>query len=112
MNLTGARRFVSNVLAMAYREATVMRHDRAFMAVVTVQPIMMLLLFGGVLSNKPANVPWAVLDQSRTEFSRRLVSEIESTGYFLRPVAVASQLPVGHTPKISPDPNTAKVSTP
>jgi len=34
----GLRRFASNLLAMAYREGTVMRHDRAFMAVVTVQP--------------------------------------------------------------------------
>jgi ABC-2 type transport system permease protein len=84
-------RFVSNVLAMAYREGAVMRHDKAFMAVVTVQPLVMLVLFGGALSNKPANVPWAVLDQSRTEVSRRLVSEIGSTGYFLEPRAVTSQ---------------------
>jgi len=91
MKLTGVNRFVSNVLAMAYREATVMRHDKAFMAVVTVQPLMMLLLFGGALSNEPANIPWAVLDHSRTQISRQLVSEIESTGYFLRPRAVTSQ---------------------
>ena len=91
MNPAGLRRFVSNVLAMAYREATVMRHDKAFMAVVTAQPLVMLLLFGGALSNKPANVPWAVLDHSRTQLSRQLVSEIESTGYFLRPRAVTSQ---------------------
>lgn len=91
MRLPNLRRFVSNVLAMAYREATVMRHDRAFMAVVTVQPIVMLMLFGGALSNEPANVPWAVLDQSRTEASRRLLTDIGSTGYFLEPRAVASQ---------------------
>jgi len=91
MRIPNLRRFVSNVLAMAYREGTVMRHDSAFMAVVTVQPIVMILLFGGALSNKPANVPWAVLDQSRTEVSRRLLSEIEATGYFLEPRAVASQ---------------------
>ena len=91
MKLTRGSRFVSNVLAMAYREATIMRHDKAFMAVVTVQPLMMLLLFGGALSNKPANVPWAVLDYSRTQISRQLLSDIESTGYFLRPREVASQ---------------------
>jgi ABC-2 type transport system permease protein len=61
------------------------------MAVVTVQPVVMILLFGGALSNEPANVSWAVLDQSRTEVSRRLVAEIESTGYFLRPHAARSQ---------------------
>jgi ABC-2 type transport system permease protein len=91
MRIPNLRRFVSNVLAMAYREGTVMRHDNAFLAVVTVQPVVMILLFGGALSNEPANVPWAVLDQSRTEVSRRLLSEIEATGYFLEPRAVASQ---------------------
>jgi ABC-2 type transport system permease protein len=85
------RRFVSNVLAMAYREGTVMRHDQAFLAIVTVQPVVMILLFGAALSNEPANVPWAVLDQSRTSVSRRLVTDVESTGYFLAPQAVASQ---------------------
>jgi ABC-2 type transport system permease protein len=91
MKRTGLKRFVSNVLAMAYREGAVMRHDAAFMAVITVQPLVMLLLFGGALSNEPDNVPWAVLDQSRSEVSRRLVSDVQSTGYFLEPRAVASQ---------------------
>jgi ABC-2 type transport system permease protein len=84
------RRFATNVLAIAYREGTVMRHDKAFIGVVAIQPIMMLLLFGGALSNEPANVPWAVLDQSHSAVSRRLVEEIGATGYFLAPKRVAS----------------------
>lgn len=90
MNVESIRRFVSNVLAVAYREATVMRHDRAFMAVVTVQPIVMLFLFGGALRNEPANVPWAVLDQSGGAAARRLVQEIATTRYFLPPRYVGS----------------------
>ena len=86
----GLRRFVSNVLALAYREATMMRHDKAFVAVVSVQPIVMLLLFGYALSNEPANVPWAVFDASRSPASRRLVQEITTTGYFLSPEPVSS----------------------
>lgn len=81
--------FVTNVLAVAWREGTVMRHDKAFLGTVTAQPIVMLLLFGAVLSNEPANVPWAVLDRSQGEASRRLVQEIGETGYFLKPQAVA-----------------------
>ena len=81
--------FVTNVLAVAWREATVMRHDKAFLGTVTVQPVMMLLLFGAALSNEPANVPWAVLDRSQGEASRRLVQEIGATGYFLAPQAVS-----------------------
>ncbi|RIK90827.1 MAG: hypothetical protein DCC71_25400, partial [Proteobacteria bacterium] len=83
-------RFASNVLAVAYREATVIRHDATFIGVVAVQPVMMILLFGLALSNEPANVPWAVLDQSQSAASRRLAEEIERTGYFVPPVAVAS----------------------
>jgi ABC-2 type transport system permease protein len=84
------RSFASNVAAVAYREATVVRHDPTFLGVVAAQPVMMLLLFGLALSNEPANVPWAVLDQSQSAASRRLVQEIESTGYFLAPQAVPS----------------------
>jgi ABC-2 type transport system permease protein len=88
MSIEVLRRFVTNVMAIAYREGTVMRHDKAFIGVVLVQPIMMLLLFGGALSNEPANVPWAVLDQSHSTIGRRLVEEIGATGYFLEPRAV------------------------
>jgi ABC-type multidrug transport system permease subunit len=84
------RRFVTNVLAVSYRESSVMRHDRAFLGVVALQPIMMLLLFGLALSNEPANVPWAVYDQSQSGVAGRLVQAIEATGYFLRPHAVSS----------------------
>jgi ABC-2 type transport system permease protein len=84
------RRAWSNVVAVAYREAIILRHDRAFIGVVVMQPIMMILLFGLVLSNKPANVPWGVIDRSGTVLSRRLVEDIESTGYFLSPARVPS----------------------
>ncbi len=87
---TTRRRFWSNVLAVTYKEATVLRHDRAFLGVVFVQPIMMMTLFGLALSNKPENVPWAVLDRNVTATSRRFVEEIEATGHFLPPHHVAS----------------------
>jgi ABC-2 type transport system permease protein len=88
MRAGGGPRFWSNVLAVAYREAAVLRHDRAFLSLVAIQPLMMLTLFGFVLSNEPANVPWAVWDQNQTAVSRRLVRDIEATGYFLAPRAV------------------------
>ena len=84
------RRFWSNVLAVAYRETIILRHDRAFIGVVVLQPIMMLLLFGLVLSNKPQNVPWAVLDRNATPTSRRLIEDVRATGYFLVPQSIAS----------------------
>lgn len=79
------RRSISNALAVAYKEAMVLRHDRALIAMVFAQPLIMMLLFGVALSNKPANVPWLVLDRSNTALSRRLVQEIQASGYFLPP---------------------------
>lgn len=87
--MTGSR-FLSNVLAVAYKEATALRHDQAFLGAVLVQPIMMMLLFGFALSNKPANVEWVVLDQSRSGASRAFLQEVQETGYFVPPVAVDS----------------------
>jgi len=83
-------RFWSNAMAVAYKETRILRHDRAFLAVIVAQPIMMLILQGAVLSNKPANVPWAVLDWSRSAVARRFVTEVQATGYFLPPRPVAS----------------------
>jgi ABC-2 type transport system permease protein len=77
------RRFVSNLLAVAYKEARVLRHDRAVMSSIGAQPIVMLFLFGWAISNTPRNVPWLVLDRSDTAVSRRFVSDIQATGYFL-----------------------------
>ncbi len=85
----GRRHFWSNLLAVAYKEAAVMRHDRPFLAVAFVQPIMMMTIFSAV-SNQPANVPWTVLDRSHTSESRRLIDEIGATGYFLPPAPAAS----------------------
>lgn len=85
---TRVGRALANVRAVAYREATVLRHDRGFLSTVLAQPIMMLLLFGYGLSNIPANVPWAVVDRSQSGPSRRLVEDIRATGYFLAPTPV------------------------
>jgi ABC-2 type transport system permease protein len=52
--------------------------------------VMMLLLMGFALSNKPARTPWAVLDESNTLQSRRLLQEIQATGYFVPPRSVWS----------------------
>jgi ABC-2 type transport system permease protein len=84
------RSFVSNVLAVAYKEAVVVRHDKAFVAMVLAQPIMMLLLFGFALTNEPKNVPWVVFDMSQTALSRRFLEDVFVTGYFERPRPVSS----------------------
>jgi ABC-2 type transport system permease protein len=79
------RTFASNVAAIAYKETAIIRHDKAFLSMVLIQPWMMFLIMSYVLSSKPADVPWAVLDQSHTALSRRFVESIQTTGYFLPP---------------------------
>jgi ABC-2 type transport system permease protein len=84
------RGFWSTIAAVAYKETVVIRHDRAFLGVVFMQPIMMITLFGFAISTVPQNVPWTVLDRSRSAVSRRFLEEVRATGYFLPPVAVSS----------------------
>jgi ABC-2 type transport system permease protein len=84
------RRTLANVAAVAWKEATIMRHDRAFLAMVSAQPVVMLLLFGFAIRMEPANVPWAVLDRDGTALSRRFVEDVTATGYFRAPEAVRS----------------------
>ena len=82
--------FWSNVGAVAYKEAAVIRHDKAFLSMVFIQPWIMFTLFGFVLSNRPANVPLGVLDQSHSALSRRIVQEVQATAYFRPPERVTS----------------------
>ena len=88
--MSGWREFWSNVLAVAYKEATVLRHDKALLSVLSIQPWMMFLVFGVIISNEPADVRWSVLDQSQTALSRRVVEQIQATGYFVSPVRETS----------------------
>jgi len=88
--MSRAREFWSNVWAIVYKEATIIRHDRAFLSVVLIQPWIMFIVFGLVLSNEPADVRWAVLDQSQSALSRRLVEQIQASGYFVPPVRETS----------------------
>src|SRR5262249_22085480 len=83
-----SRGALTRILVIAYREVLLLRHNPSVLSMVFMQPPMMLFLFGVCISNTPANVPWVVLDRSNTAMSRRLVAEIEHTGYVLPPRAV------------------------
>jgi ABC-2 type transport system permease protein len=88
--MSRGRRFWSNVAAVAYKEAAVIRHDKAFLSMVFIQPWIMFSLFGFVLSNRPANVPWGVFEQGHSALSRRIIQEVQATGYFRPPERVTS----------------------
>ena len=86
----GRRHFWSNVMAVTYKEAMVVRHDKPLIATLLVQPISFLIILGIAVSFTPRNIPWAVLDRADTAVARRLVSEIEASGYFKPVTTVAS----------------------
>lgn len=77
------RRAWSNILAVAYKETMAIRHDRPLLATLIVQPISFLVILGIAVSFTPQNVPWVVLDRSDSAASRRLVQEVQASGYFL-----------------------------
>ena len=81
--LSRLRTTTNNILAVAFKEAALMRRDKVLIGVTVIQPVMFLFLFGVALTSKPANVPWIVLDHSQSSYSRRLLSEIQASGYFL-----------------------------
>jgi ABC-2 type transport system permease protein len=85
-----SRRFWSNVFAVGFKEARALRNDPATIVMMLVQPVIMVLLYGGVIQNTPRHVPWGVIDRDQTEASRRLVEEIATTDYFRPPVPLAS----------------------
>jgi ABC-2 type transport system permease protein len=81
---------ISNMLAVAYRQTLVLRHDRGFLLSVGFQPVVLLLLYGLGISFKPANVSWAVLDRTQSTASRRLIEDVQTTDYFQPPKHVMS----------------------
>lgn len=68
-----------------------MRHDRGLLAAILVQPIMYLVLFGLAITNEVNNAAWVVYDQSRTDLSRQLVTDLTSLTALREPQFVFSE---------------------
>jgi len=68
--------------AMARKEWTQLRRDPRSLGLAFVLPAFMLLFFGYAISYDVRNIRMAVLDQSRSQASRRLVEVFQASGYF------------------------------
>ena len=66
--------------AVFRKELTQMARDRATVFFSLLIPVFELILFG-VIDMNAKNIPTTVFDQSRSQESRRLIDEFESTGY-------------------------------
>jgi ABC-2 type transport system permease protein len=56
--------------------------DKRSLLILLGMPIAQILIFGYVLNNDIKNVPFAVLDQSHDNLSRKVVEKLVSSGYF------------------------------
>jgi len=68
--------------AVARKETIQLRRDPRSLALAFALPALLLVLFGYAISLDVRNLNLAVLDQSRSEASRRLVASFTSSGYF------------------------------
>jgi ABC-2 type transport system permease protein len=80
-----------NIIAVTRKETRVLRHDHGLLAAILVQPILYLVLFGLAVTNEVTNAEWVVYDQSHTELSRRLISDLTSLTALQEPRHVSSE---------------------
>lgn len=67
---------------LIWKEFMQLRRDRVLLALLFIQPILQLLLFGYVVAVDVRHLATAVVDMDRTTTSRQLESAFASSGYF------------------------------
>jgi ABC-2 type transport system permease protein len=71
--------WLERLLAIAAKEARQLARDRVTFGMIIGVPVMQMLLFGYAINFDVRDVDAAVLDQSRTSLSRRLVGDLQAT---------------------------------
>jgi ABC-2 type transport system permease protein len=87
----GGRLALRSLAAVTNKEFIHILRDPGTLIIALVLPVFLLLLFGYALSLDVRNVPFCLLDQSRTPASRNLVESFTSSGYFLLVGGVESE---------------------
>jgi ABC-2 type transport system permease protein len=67
---------------LIWKEFVQLRRDRFLLALLFIQPLLQLLLFGYVVAADVRHLATAVIDLDRTTISRQLESAFASSGYF------------------------------
>jgi drug efflux transport system permease protein len=73
---------MKRILHMVRKEFTQIRRDSGLRRMVVLGPLLQLLIYGYVVATDIRALPMAVLDQSASAESRRLVDRFVSSGYF------------------------------
>ncbi|MGZ7031167.1 MAG: ABC transporter permease, partial [Thermoanaerobaculia bacterium] len=86
---------MNGFVAVFRKELTQMIRDRATLMFSLFVPVFELILFG-VIDMNAKNIPTVVLDQSRTQESRRLIEQFQATSYLKLNGFVASRADLEH----------------
>lgn len=68
--------------AMLVKEFVQMRRDRVTFAMMIGVPLIQLVLFGFAINNDPKHLPAALVSASEDQFTRAIVTALETTGYY------------------------------
>lgn len=70
------------IIATLKKEIKVVMRERRLLAILLIQPIILISVFGYAFSGEIKNVPLAVIDDDSTEISRELILNIQSREVF------------------------------
>ena len=74
--------FPSRLLALMLKEFIQMRRDKATLGMMIGIPLIQLILFGFAINLNPRHLPTAIVGDSHSEFSRRIVMSMQNSTYF------------------------------
>jgi ABC-2 type transport system permease protein len=86
-----ARLALLRVVAVAHKELLQLVRDRLSLGFIVGIPSLQLLLFGYAINLDVRHIPTAVVDQSQTALSRKLIGELAATQTFTPSVAVRDE---------------------
>ncbi len=75
-----------NISSLLWKETVRLRRERRTLGVIVAQPIILLIIYGTMITYQAYNIRWVVEDRDQSELSRRLVSQVMATGRFQPPM--------------------------
>ncbi len=91
MNIASVSAVAWRVAALIRKELLAVLADPANRLILVVPVLLQSLIFGYVATFDLSNVPYAVLDESRSSTSVRLLQDLDGTGFFRRVATLASE---------------------
>lgn len=82
-HLLRRREMVRRINALLYKEFIQMLRDPLALILLIILPVFLLFIFGYAINLDVRNIPLAVYNLDRTEFSRSLIDKFVTSGYFV-----------------------------